>query len=131
LKVTQHRHFVVIQIRHGNQPYKELEIRGSTRDLADLQRVILEFCHSPETACDSAIHSRPLRLCKTSELLLISVVEHDLLISGKVEFLECFANGLTMHIPQRGAHAANQVLEAQIGNRSISQAALFVVVSDA
>ena len=95
----------VIRIRHCGKPYQELELEGSSAELSELRSAILGFCETEQLAIDvpprSAWNSSPdqhrlqrLRLCKTSDLLLVSVAEGQLFISGRPELLRLFADRL-------------------------------------
>ena len=84
----------MIRIRHSSKPYEELVLEGSNAELSELRSAILGFCESEEPAIDVPTHSEfdpspyqqrlgRLRLCKTGDLLLISVADGQLFISGK------------------------------------------------
>jgi|SRR5882672_4303797 len=95
----------MIRIRHSGKPYEELELEGSASEFSELRSVILGFCGTVEPSIDVPVHSESdpfpyqqklgrLRICKTADLLLISVADGQLFISGRPEFLRLFAENL-------------------------------------
>ena len=95
----------MIRIRHSHNPYQELEIEGSSAEFSELRTAILAFCDhveaSLEVAAESGFDPSPyqqtvghLRLCKTKDPLLISVLGGKVLISGMPKFLRLFAENL-------------------------------------
>jgi|SRR6516162_3381649 hypothetical protein len=124
----------MIRIRHSSKPYQELEMEGSNSEFSELRSAILSFCESAEPM--SMVSAQPdfdpspyeaklsrLCLCKTEDLLLISVVEDKLLISGKPKFLRPFAENLPCeaqhtsmrrHVHFEGFGREEQVSEASL-----------------
>jgi hypothetical protein len=130
----------VIRIRHCGKPYQELELEGSSAELSELRSAILGFCETEQPAIDVPARSewdpspdqhtpQRLRLCKTSDRLLVSVAEGQLFISGKLEFLRLFANKLPCsvhHISSVPCHLRFSRLGLE---DRISEASLDVVLS--
>ncbi len=130
----------MIRIRHSGKPYEEIELKGSKSELSGLRSVILRFCEAAPPAIDVPAHSefkaspyqcrlQRIRLCKTTDLLLISVAEGQLLISGKPEFLRLFANNL----PDAASQACSVPYHVHFDRRGledrISEASINVVLS--
>jgi len=95
----------MINIRHSPRPYNELELEGSNSELCELRAAIFDFSESDESAFDFPVESdfdpKPyertlsrLRFSKTSDLLLVTVKDKTLDISGKPKFLTLFAKNL-------------------------------------
>lgn len=97
--------WTMIRIRYSIEPFGEVEIEGSSSDLADLRDKILQFCECDNAALDviaaSTLNPSPyerslagLRVRKTSERVVISVKDEFLVLAGAVPYLSRFAENL-------------------------------------
>src|SRR5262245_40851775 len=104
----------MIRIRHSTTPYQELDVEGSNSEFSELRSAILRFCEGAETTIAFSAQSEfdpspyqhrleQLCLCKTEDLLLISVKDGKLFISGKQKLLDLFAQ----NIPYDAQHTSN------------------------
>jgi hypothetical protein len=130
----------MIRIRHSDKPYEELEVEGSASEFSELRSAILSFCEAAETStdvpADSEFDPSPcqqklgrLRICKTGDLLLISVSGGLLFISGKPRFLRLFADNLPSG-PDRKTNVPYHAHFDRLGQAErISEASLDIVLT--
>src|SRR5258706_4231873 len=130
----------MIRIRPSAKPYQELEVEGSDSEFSELRSAILSFCeateHAIEVAADSEFDPSPyqqklgrLRLCKTGDLLLISVSDGQLFISGKPRFLRLFAENLPCDAQQNSAVPSHMHFDRVGREERISEASLDIVLT--
>jgi hypothetical protein len=130
----------VIRIRQCGRPYEELELEGSKAALSVLQQGILEFCESGRLAASVALPRQidlrsgnptieGIRVCKTETLLLVSVSNGQLLISGRVDLLRVFAQNLPGTDGAKRAERRVRLDRLGLPNR-VCEASLTVLVSE-
>ena len=126
----------MIRIRHSVKPHEELELEGSNAELCTLHTAILLFCESGESMIDIPADSNRdpspyqhslsgVRLYKNKGLILMSVVNDWLSISGNSDLLRLFANNLP-----HDAHAPYHVHFDRFGREDhMAETSLGIVLS--
>ena len=130
----------MIRIRHSAKPYQELEVEGSDSEFSELRSAIRSFCEAAERAIEVPAESEfdptlyqqklgRLRLCKTEDLLLISVSNGQLFISGRPRFLRLFAENLPCDAHQASAVPYHVHFDRLGREERISEASLDIILT--
>jgi len=125
-----------MRIRHSVNPYEELKLEGSVSEFSELRSAILGFCETDEASIALPVKTKyeasadlsklnRLRLCKTNNLLLISVTEGQLFISGEARLLRLFAEKLPCEADQN----SNELFKRIAQTERISEASLEIVLN--
>jgi hypothetical protein len=130
----------MIRIRHSAKPYQELDLEGSNHEFSELRSAILGFCDGLEGGIEIPAESEfdpspyqqklaHLCLCKTEDLLLISVVGGKLLIPGQPRFLRHFAENLLCEAHHTSSVPYHVHFDRAGCEERISEASLNIVLS--
>jgi hypothetical protein len=115
-------------------------LEGSSSEFSELRSAILSFCEATEPTIEVPAQSEfdpspyqqkvgRLRLCKTGDLLLISVADGQLFISGRPKFLRLFAENLPCDAHQTSAVPYHVHFDRAGREERISEASLDVILT--